>query len=80
MLNLELLSTGLLITLIGMGVVFSFLIILVFAMNIMSSVVRKLNEIFPEQVASVASAPAKKSSSSNDEEIAIAIAATRVLS
>ena len=79
MLDLELLNTGLLITLIGMGVVFSFLVILVFAMSIMSSVVRKLNEIFPEQVASLAPAPAKKSSS-NDEEIAIAIAATRVLS
>ena len=79
MLDLELLNTGLLITLIGMGVVFSFLIILVFAMTIMSSVVRKLNEIFPEQVASLAPAAAKKSSS-NDEEIAIAIAATRVLS
>ncbi len=79
MLDLELLNTGLLITLIGMGVVFSFLIILVFAMSIMSSVVRKLNEIFPEQVASLAPVPAKKSSS-NDEEIAIAIAATRVLS
>lgn len=79
MLDLELLNTGLLITATGMGVVFTFLIILVFAMAIMSGIVGKLNEIFPEQTASLAPAKAKKSSS-NDEEIAIAIAATRVLS
>lgn len=74
--NLMLLEEGLIAMCIGMGVVLSFLIILIFAMSIMSKVVGYLNKIFPEVVA----APAKNKSKSvsnakEDEQIAIAIAA-----
>ena len=58
---------------IGMGVVLSFLIILIASMCVMSKVVGYLNKIFPE--ASVA--PAKSKSVTNvkeDEAIAVAIA------
>ncbi len=72
--NLELLNEGLIAMCIGMGVVLSFLIILIMAMGVMSSVVGYLNKIFPEAVP----APVKAKSSSNnakeDEQIAVAIA------
>ena len=44
--NLELLEQGLIAMCIGMGVVLTFLLILLFAMNIMSKVVIWLNGIF----------------------------------
>jgi len=72
--NLMLLQEGLIAMCIGMGVVLSFLVILIFAMGIMSRVVGYLNKIFPEEVA--APAKAKKSASAKeDEQIAVAIAA-----
>ena len=58
---------------IGMGTVLSFLCLMIVAMTIMSAVVRKLNQIFPEAVPQVAGT--KKAVSSNDEEIAAAIVA-----
>lgn len=71
--NLELLSEGSTLMLIGMGTVFSFLCILICSMFIMSKVVRFLNKIFPEAVVELKTAK-KSSSSSNDDEIALAIA------
>lgn len=71
--NLELLSEGSILMLIGMGTVFSFLCILIFSMGIMSKIVMWLNKLFPEAVVELN--PARKSSSSsNDDEIALAIA------
>jgi oxaloacetate decarboxylase gamma subunit len=70
----EILMEGLSLMFIGMGTVLLFLCILIFAMNIMSSIVRYLNTIFPEVVPEVSGAKSKKSSS-NDEEIAAAIVA-----
>ena len=69
--NTELWLEGLSIMAIGMGVVFSFLIITIFSMTIMSKVVRYLNTIFPEAVAQTAGV---KKNLSDDAEIAIAIA------
>lgn len=62
------LNAGLIITIVGMLGVFVFLILLVFAMSIMSTIIQK---ILPEKevVATVKSKP------STDLEIAIAIAA-----
>ena len=61
---------------IGMGIVFSFLCVLVVAMLIMSKAVAWLNTICPEVVAEVKQV--KKASNSNEADIAIAIAlATR---
>ena len=48
--NLELLNQGLTAMGIGMGVVLSFLIILIASMAVMSNVVGYLNKIFPEAV------------------------------
>lgn len=69
------LKEGLAMMLIGMGTVLVFLCIMIVSMFIMSAVVRKLNEIFPEPVVQAAGSKVKKVSSSNDEEIAAAIVA-----
>ena len=70
----ELLVEGLSAMLIGMGTVLSFLCLMIISMFIMSKVVRKLNEIFPEAVP-VQAASAKKISSGDDSEVAAAIVA-----
>ena len=65
------------ITLLGVGTVLSFLCILIVAMTIMHKCLMFINKIFPEAV--IETAPAKKTTASNDEEIAIAIAAAKAL-
>lgn len=70
---LELFKQGCIAMCIGMGVVLTFLCILIMAMIIMSKIVRYLNKIFPEQSAN--QQKAKKSKSVDDEQIAAAIAA-----
>ncbi len=72
MLNSEILMQGLTIMLVGMGVVFSFLVILVFATMLVSSVVKWLNKVCPVQNEETKKIKAK---SSDDSEIALAIAA-----
>ena len=74
MLNPELWVTGGTTMAVGMGIVFSFLVILVFAMLIMSSVVGWLNKVFPEQVEQVKTVANNVKS---DVEVAIAIAAAK---
>ena len=69
--NTALWTDGLSVMAIGMGVVFSFLIITIFSMTIMSKVVRYLNTIFPEAVVQTAGV---KKNLSDDAEIAVAIA------
>ena len=71
--SLQLLNQGLILMLIGMGVVFSFLCILVFAMGVMSKIVGYLNKIFPELTNSVTK-PVKRTNASDEEAIAAAIA------
>ena len=70
----ELLIEGLSAMLIGMETVLSFLCLMIISMFIMSKVVRKLNEIFPEAVPAVAGAK-KVSAKNDDSEIAAAIVA-----
>lgn len=66
------LEQGLTVMLSGIGVVFSFLVILVFAMFIMSAVMKKINEMFP---VAQAAAPAKKANVNVvSDEIVAAIA------
>lgn len=72
MLNPELWAVGLTTMIVGMGIVFSFLIILVFAIFIMTKVVAWLNVVCPLPV--VEAKTAKKSVSSDDEQVAVAIA------
>ncbi len=72
--NIETLENGLALLVIGMGMVLSFLCLLIFCMNIMSKAVAYLNKLFPEAVEEVKST-AKKVSSNIDEAVAVAIAA-----
>ncbi len=72
----ELLIEGLSAMLIGMGTVLSFLCLMIISMFIMSKVVRKLNEIFPEAVPQAAGGGKSKAvAKSDDSEIAAAIVA-----
>lgn len=70
----ETLSNGLTLLGMGMGFVLSFLVILIFAMFVMSKFVGFLNRVFPEAVEEVKTT-VKKASSSIDEAIALALAA-----
>ena len=71
MLNAELWAQGGITMVVGMGIVFSFLVILVFAMSIMTKCVLWINKICPE----VVDEPKKvKKTTSDDSEIAAAIA------
>ncbi len=69
--NSELWIQGLVAMGIGMGTVLSFLCLMIVSMHVMSAIVRKLNQRFPEAIPQPAGA--KKVSTSNDEEIAVAI-------
>ena len=72
----ELLVQGVSVMLIGMGTVVAFLCITIVSMFVMSAIVGKLNQIFPEAVPQVAGGAKKTASSSNDDsEIAAAIVA-----
>ncbi|MBS6603202.1 MAG: OadG family protein [Brachyspira sp.] len=70
------LEEGLVLLGIGMGVVFGFLCVMVFAMNGMSLVVQWLNKLFPEAVEVVEKKGARKNVA-EDEAIAIAIAVAK---
>ena len=72
---LEIFNEGLAVMLIGMGTVFIFLCIMIFAMNCMSKAVAKINTIWPETVPKVAGSAKKKSAKGDDSEIAAAIIA-----
>ena len=63
---------GVVIMLIGMGVVFLFLTIMVFVMDWTSKLILKLNEIFPEEIEE--EKPSKKQKRTDDSEVALAIA------
>lgn len=59
---------------IGMGTVLAFLCVLIGSMRIMSAIVLYLNKIFPEKIETVQKA-VKKVVSSDDEAVAVALAA-----
>lgn len=71
MLNPELWMTGGTTMLVGMGIVFSFLVILVFAIMIMAKCVAIINKLCPLPIEEV---KAPKVKASDDAEIALAIA------
>ena len=73
MLNPELWIQGGTTMAVGMGIVFSFLVIMVFAMMILTRVVNWLNVVCPVVVAEVKQA--KKTATSDDSTIALVIAA-----
>lgn len=66
-------SDGTIITIVGMAVVFAFLTIMVYAMDLTSAIVRYLNKKFPPKV--VETTTTKKRPQTNEEEmVAVAIA------
>lgn len=70
------LKEGLVLLTIGMGVVFSFLFIMVLVMNLMSTFVIWLGKFFPEEDEIVEKKSTRKNVS-EDEAIAVAIAAVK---
>ena len=70
--SIALLEDGAIITVIGMGMVFAFLTILVFAMQLMAIVMRYLNKKFPAAVPEIA---APRRQGNDDSAVALAIAA-----
>lgn len=64
---------GLIITVVGMGTVFAFLVLLVYAMSITTKAVEYLNKIMPEEVAT-AVVPARNKATEDDVAVAIAVA------
>ena len=70
--DIALLKQGLIIMIIGMGTVFIFLTIMIFAMNINEVVLKFVGKFFPEEVPEVKTV--KKKTESSDDEVALAIA------
>ena len=69
--DLALLEDGFIVMIIGMGTVFVFFFIMIFAMHLNGKVLQVLNKFFPEEIP-VEKKPVQKSD--NNEEIALAIA------
>ena len=73
---MEALKEGFFIMVIGMGTVFMFLTIMVYAMNICKKILDIVNKYFPEEgVNNGANCKNSKKKCNNDAEIALAIAA-----
>ena len=71
----ETLMQGVSVMLIGMGTVVAFLCITIISMFVMSFIVGKLNELFPEAAPVVAGGAKKVATSNDDSEVAAAIVA-----
>ena len=71
----ETLMQGVSVMLIGLGTVVAFLCVTIISMFVMSFIVGKLNQIFPEAVPAVAGGAKKAITSSDDSEVAAAIVA-----
>ena len=75
--NLALLEDGLIVMIIGMGTVFIFLTIMIWAMDLNGRVLQIINKFFPEEVPVEKNKQGKASAHGEplgDEEIALAIA------
>lgn len=67
-------TDGLIIAIVGMGVVFLFLTLLVVCMKLMAKVVEVINKLCPE----VQAEPVKVNRTSDDEAVAVAIAMVKM--
>jgi oxaloacetate decarboxylase gamma subunit len=73
---MEALKQGFIIMVIGMGTVYIFLTIMIYAMNFTKKILDIVNKYFPEEgVNEGANCKNSKKRSNNDAEIALAIAA-----
>ena len=70
--NMSLLNDGMFITILGMGTVFLFLLILIWAMQITEIVLKFIGKYFPEEIPEVATT--KKKVDTKDDEVAVALA------
>ncbi len=70
--DLTLLKDGVFVMVIGMGTVFIFLTIMIFAMNINSKILQIVNKYFPEEIPE--EKKPRKNTSKDEEAIALAIA------
>ncbi len=71
--NISILEDGITILCIGMGFVFLFLVIMVYVMDFTAFIIRKINNIFPEEIPDE-NKYSKKNKVTADSEIALAIA------
>ena len=71
--NLELLKSGILLMIIGMGVVYFFLTIMIYGVGFSSKIISIASKYFPEEVEEDITVK-KKTSSTSDSEIALDIA------
>lgn len=70
---MEALKQGFIIMVIGMGTVYIFLTIMIYAMNITKKILDIINKYFPEDI--LQESKKKRDKTDNDTEIALAIAA-----
>jgi len=70
--NMALFNDGMFITILGMGTVFFFLVILIWAMQITEQVLKFIGKYFPEEIPEVKTT--KKKVDTKDDEVAVAIA------
>lgn len=75
--DVNLVTEGLKLMVIGMGVVFFFLILLVLIMGVLASIVRKIDEMYPEEVKATP-VRASRAGGKQNEETAAAIAAVHM--
>ena len=70
--DLTLFKEGIVITVLGMGTVFFFLTLVIFAMRIIEFAMKFINKFCPEEIPEVKTV--QKKTDNKDEEIAVAIA------
>ena len=70
--DMTLLKEGIIIMIIGMGTVFFFLTIMIYAMRINEHILKFVGKYFPEEIPEVKTV--KKKTENSDDEIALAIA------
>lgn len=68
----EILKSGIMLMMLGMGTVYFFILLMIFCMNITTKALQIINKYFPEEIIEQKSNSAKKKT--EDIEIAIAIA------
>lgn len=71
--NIELFKDGILVMIIGMGFVYFFIFIMIYAMELCSQAVNFINKIWPEEENEEKYVSKKKATNNNDMEIALAI-------
>ena len=72
--NATLWNDALLVMIIGMGTVFVLLTVMIWAMDFNGKVLKFVNKIWPEEVPEAAKPARRAAQTSDDEEVALAIA------